>query len=478
MKYFTILVCLVPLAFSASIDLDPEDELDEDAFEEYFHLELVTDPEEHEKREEALKENEALIKENNEKFMNGERTWWDEVNEFADLPEDEFEKEKTGDTSSTTEYGRGLLRPTEEEMVDERSERYFDQFRYSRASVPSSYSSVDLGLVSPVKNQKQCGSCVAFSNMAAVETCFKKVTGVFGDYSEQQFVDCGYKKNGANGCNGAPTHAYIKWAADTKADLTHESLYPYLNKNPKLTCPANLDGYNQGAKVTESYYTYKGDEETLKKLVYKHGAVVTAVKAAGPFQDYAGGIFAGCTSSEPDHAVTVVGYGTEGGQDFWLIKNSWSSGWGEKGYIRLKRGVGMCGVGKDIVTVDCAKTAGPTDAPITTEAPCDDKWTNCPDLAKENCWRSSVSTNCPKSCGKCKGMTPVASNTCYDTYGNCPDLAKTNCKSWGSKCKKSCGLCEGMTPHSSNTCYNLYSNCADVCSWFDGIECGLACNTC
>jgi len=137
---------------------------------------------------------------------------------------------------------------------------------------------------------------------------------VFGDYSEQQFVDCGYKKNGANGCNGAPTHAYIKWAADSKADLTHESLYPYLNKNPKLTCPANLEGYNQGAKVTESYYTYKGDEETLKKLVYKHGAVVTAVKAAGPFQDYAGGIFAGCTSSEPDHAVTVVGYGTEGGQ--------------------------------------------------------------------------------------------------------------------------------------------------------------------
>ena len=92
--------------------------------------------------------------------------------------------------------------------------------------MPASYSSVDLGLVSPVKNQvwimflrspfltlysqKQCGSCVAFSNMALVETCFKKVTGKFGDYSEQQFVDCGYGQYGANGCNGAAPHAYVK----------------------------------------------------------------------------------------------------------------------------------------------------------------------------------------------------------------------------------------------------------------------------
>jgi C1A family cysteine protease len=230
MRFIAILFFLVPYTFSASIDLDPEDDLDEDAFEEYFHLDQVTDPEEHEKRDEALKENEALINGTNQMFMNGQITWWDQVNEFANLPEDEFELEKTGAVDGSM-YARGLIEPTEEERVDERSERYFDQFRYSRASVPSSYSSVALGLVSPVKTQIKCGSCVAFSNMALVETCFKKTTGVFGDYSEQQFVDCGYGKYGANGCNGAPSFSYVKWAATSKESLAHESTYPYLTQN-------------------------------------------------------------------------------------------------------------------------------------------------------------------------------------------------------------------------------------------------------
>merc|ERR1719309_1322805 len=80
MKVNLIFLLLVPFIRSASIDLDPEDELNEDQFEEYFHLDPVTDPEEHERREEALKENEALIKENNDQYLHGNRvlegTWW------------------------------------------------------------------------------------------------------------------------------------------------------------------------------------------------------------------------------------------------------------------------------------------------------------------------------------------------------------------------------------------------------------------
>merc|ERR1712209_347942 len=261
-------------------DIDPEDNVDEDQFVKDFDLPEVTDPEEKARRQAALKANEALIKEENEAYSRGEKTWFDAVNEFADLPEDEFEAEKTGDQTPPDyrTYGRGLLEPTGADRVDFASEQYFAEFRRSmktnRAATPASYDSDALGLVSEVKNQKQCGSCVAFANMAAIETCFKKATGVFGDYSEQQLVDCGYQQNGANGCNGA---------------------YTYKNTNPALTCPA-LDHYNQGAKVSGVYYTYSGDEETLKGLVAKHGAVVTSVGASGPFQDYEGGIFAGCTS--------------------------------------------------------------------------------------------------------------------------------------------------------------------------------------
>ena len=79
--------------------------------------------------------------------------------------------------------------------------------------------------------------------MALVETCFSRLTGEFGDYSEQQFIDCGYGENGAAGCDGAPPHAYVKYAAEN-ADpgLLHESDYPYTNTQPTYTCPADLGG--------------------------------------------------------------------------------------------------------------------------------------------------------------------------------------------------------------------------------------------
>ena len=137
--------------------------------------------------------------------------------------------------------------------------------------------------------------------------------------------------------------------------------------------------------MVSSYYSYSGDEDKLKALVAEHGAVVTAVAAAGPFSNYGGGVFSGCTNSNTDHAVTVVGYGTANGEDYWLIKNSWGTGWGEGGFIRLKRGVGMCGVGRALAVPSCGKVGGVTSAPLTTAKPCVDKYSNCADLAKTNC---------------------------------------------------------------------------------------------
>merc|ERR1711937_698131 len=127
----------------------------------------------------------------------------------------------------------------------------------------------------------------------------------------------------------------------TKLRLASERQYPYRNTNPRLTCP---------------YYTYRGDENLMKKLVYQHGAVVAGVKSEGPFGRYRGGVFAGCPpTTKIDHAISVVGYGRERGVDYWLIKNSWSSRWGQNGYIKLKRGVNMCGIGRAIATVSCAR---------------------------------------------------------------------------------------------------------------------------
>ena len=124
------------------------------------------------RREQALQESEDMVKKANEAYINGEQTWFEKINEFADLPKDEFESEHTG---LVTDYARGLITPATK--PDMRSEEFFARHWRSRQSVPDSYDARALGLVTPVKSQGQCGSCTAFANMAAVETCFAKKLG-------------------------------------------------------------------------------------------------------------------------------------------------------------------------------------------------------------------------------------------------------------------------------------------------------------
>merc|ERR1711872_1069944 len=334
--------------------------MDEKEFEELFDLDPVLDPQEFEKRQNALKSNEELIKQVNQEYAEGKKTWYDSVNEFSDLPEDEFVSKMTG-----------LIIP-EDKMDHWQSERYFDGFRHNRQSVPDQYSAVEEGHVSPVKSQGQCGSCVAFASMSSVETCFKKITGVFGDYSEQQMVDCGYgASNGAWACDGAYPHAYIKWAGDGLVKFSSEQDYPYAGSNPSLICPDNITVIDQGAQISGSYYTYGGDEELMKKMVYTHGAVLAGVWVNRDLQNYRSGVFSGCPDGQTriNHAISVVGYGTENGVDYWLIKNSWGTWWGDNGYFKLKRGVQMRGIGPAIAAIECEKSNDSIDEETTTSAP-------------------------------------------------------------------------------------------------------------
>lgn len=136
--------------FETSEEMDAEDELSEEAFEEMFGEEPITDPEELERHRETLEREEAEVKEENKEFMEGKKDWFDRINEYSDLPKDEFEAERTGDfDSDQARYGRGLINP-EVAPVDEASERYFDTVRSNRASAPASYSSVDMGYVTEV----------------------------------------------------------------------------------------------------------------------------------------------------------------------------------------------------------------------------------------------------------------------------------------------------------------------------------------
>merc|ERR1711872_354648 len=146
-------------------------DMNEKQFEELFHLDPVTDAKELKRRQEALSQQEKEIKTVNAEYKKGESSFFEAQNEFSDLPEDEFCKQKTG---MHMDFGTGMLQPLPEQRVDEASEIYFNQFRYSRSSVPDSYNAIWDGVVSPIKNQGKCGSCVAFASMSSIEACFQK----------------------------------------------------------------------------------------------------------------------------------------------------------------------------------------------------------------------------------------------------------------------------------------------------------------
>ncbi len=137
-------------------ELDPNDEMNEDEFEKYYNKLPPKDPEEYKRRARALKKNEEEVKEENKKFMKGETTWFEGINEFSDLPEDEFKKERTGYNAEDLNIrynapdlniteGRGLLKPTPDMVVHPDSELYFASVMLNRGSAPRSYSSVDYG---------------------------------------------------------------------------------------------------------------------------------------------------------------------------------------------------------------------------------------------------------------------------------------------------------------------------------------------
>jgi C1A family cysteine protease len=115
------------------------------------------------------------------------------------------------------------------------------------------------------------------------------------------------------GCNGADAGTYGEFfATNLKGQSVHEVDYPYLDTNPKLTCPTGKTIYNSGAYVVSPMNDYFCTEDKLKTMVATYGAAVTAIYASDTgFGNYANGVFNGCTTNKTNHAVLVVGYGTD-----------------------------------------------------------------------------------------------------------------------------------------------------------------------
>ena len=216
----------------------------------------------------------------------------------------------------------------------------------SSGSYPASIDWRAKGAVTPVKDQGQCGSCWSFSTTGAVEGIYAIKNGNLQSFSEQELVDCSYDY-GNHGCNGGLMQNAFTFIHDK--GLTTESAYPYTGTSSRGSCKSyNPVTYLSGCvDVTPN-------ELMLTYAVAKQPVSVSIEADSRSFQLYKSGVYddPGCGTTL-DHGVLAVGYGTEGGKDYWIVKNSWSSSWGDQGYIKIFRNSvasstkGICGIAMD-----------------------------------------------------------------------------------------------------------------------------------
>jgi cathepsin F len=203
-------------------------------------------------------------------------------------------------------------------------------------------------VVTPVKDQAQCGSCWAFSVTGGMEGAWALAGHDLVSLSEQQIVDCShgccevppYGPVCNEGCNGGwQWSAMFDIMTPQWGGLWSEKDYPYKGRDG--TC--QLDPKKVAASIA-NYTCLDDKEDHMKEWIATKGPLPIALDAT-PFQTYRNGILdpKSCQTKQLNHAVMIVGYGSEGGKDFWIIKNSWGTSWGEQGYVRLVRGKGACG---------------------------------------------------------------------------------------------------------------------------------------
>ncbi|XP_066158096.1 cathepsin K isoform X2 [Euwallacea fornicatus] len=210
-------------------------------------------------------------------------------------------------------------------------------FYHQYHHIPDEVNWIDKGFVTPTYNQKDCGSCYAFSIAGVLQGQIFKQTNKLVPLSAQQLVDCSVS-SGNYGCAGGSLRNTLHYL-EKSGGLMAYSDYPYVSAQKKCRFNKHMAIVN-----TTSWAVLPArDERALEVAVANIGPIAVSINAAPhTFQFYHKGIYddPGCNSFSVNHAMLVVGYT----KDVWILKNWWGKHWGEQGYMRLKRHKNRCGV--------------------------------------------------------------------------------------------------------------------------------------
>eukprot|EP01026_Neomeris_dumetosa_P051304 TRINITY_DN4513_c0_g1_i1.p1 TRINITY_DN4513_c0_g1~~TRINITY_DN4513_c0_g1_i1.p1 ORF type:complete len:359 (-),score=22.97 TRINITY_DN4513_c0_g1_i1:72-1064(-) len=274
---------------------------------------LNGEPQEYESRFQIWKENLEFVYQ----YNSDDKNHWLGLNSLADLTQEEY---------------RQLLGYNHDSQKEFKSEFRSEDCKYCSIPIEDLPQSIDFrakGVVTPIKNQEQCGSCWAFSAVASIET----VNALYGDtllsLSEQEVLDCDKRDDACQGgiMDDAFEFVIINGGIDTLKNYPYEAEDERCNRRKEKRDVVNIQTFQNVLK----------NNETALMQAAANQVISVAIQAnQRAFQMYHGGVFDAECGTTLDHGVNVVGYGvSDRGDKYWIVRNSWGEAWGDNGYILM-----------------------------------------------------------------------------------------------------------------------------------------------
>ncbi|KAJ8726653.1 hypothetical protein PYW07_001351 [Mythimna separata] len=239
------------------------------------------------------------------------------ITPFTDMTREEFESKRLGLKSFQDDPKEACTYVNDEDI------------QYNDA--PESFDWRDQNVVTPVKDQGNCGSCYAFSATGNIEGQYAIKNKELVSVSEQQIVDCDQENSG---CFGGLMSVAMR-SLINQGGCESEADYPYEGHFRKC----QFDENKIKVQINDCHSFNLTSQEKLKQLLYHTGPIAIAIQGSG-LQLYQNGIITDdeCDQGGINHGVLLVGYGTENDVPYWIVKNSWDTTFGEDGYFRMHRG--------------------------------------------------------------------------------------------------------------------------------------------